>query len=197
MRPLVLVVALAVTLCGRMAAPAEALAQWVPPQPMSDTIAVGFTIGVGRGAPLDGGVEIGGSVEVPLGIDFRARGDLGFGLWQYGGNEWDERPSATYGRHRLTASVIRTLVPVGPGRLGVYTGGGGGLYVTHIAGQGTSWGRGGHILWGIEHVSTDRRWQISGEVQLQIVTEPKVPGDRFRGEGLGAHAGIAVRRRLR
>jgi hypothetical protein len=196
MRTLVPAVALAVTLAGRMAAPAEARAQWVPPRPMSDTISVGVTFGAGRGAPLDGGVELGGSVELPLGIDFRARGDLGVGLWQYEAPEYSGRTSATFGRHRVTGSLIRSVVPVGPGRLGFYTGGGAGLYVTTIAGQGASWGRGGHILWGLEHLTESRRWLISGEIQLQLVDEPRLTGDRTREPGLGAHFAIAVRRRL-
>jgi hypothetical protein len=85
MRTLVLALALAVTLAGRMAAPVEARAQRVPPRPMSDTIAAGFTLGAGLGTPVDGGAEAGLSVDVPLDFDFRARGDLGFGLWRYDG----------------------------------------------------------------------------------------------------------------
>src|SRR5262245_60668014 len=106
MRTLIPALTLAATLAGRLAAPAEAVAQY---RPLRDTIAVGGTIGLGLGAPLDGGVELGASIEIPLGIDFRVRADAAAGLWHYDPEPFRNLPSETFGRHRIVGSVIKSL----------------------------------------------------------------------------------------
>src|SRR4029453_2782556 len=112
MRAFVPALTLAATLAGRLAAPAEAVAQY---RPLRDTIAVGGTVGLGAGAPLDRGVELGASIEIPLGIDFRVRADAAAGLWHYdGGEPYRSAPSETFGRHRIVGSVIKSLRPMTP-----------------------------------------------------------------------------------
>ena len=195
-RTTIALLTLALVLSGRLALPSEARAQLR--RPLNDTISVGVTTGVGAGAPLDGGFELGATVEVPLSLDFRVRADASAGLWEYGGEPSGGAPSATFWRHRIVGSLIRPIHPLRAGRsLGSYMGGGAGVYITRFTEQPDAVSRGGHYLWGLEYVSDDRRWLVNGEVQLLFVQEPhRAPYNYTRSYGLGLHAGIAVKRRL-
>jgi hypothetical protein len=195
MRALIPVLTLAATLAGRLAAPAEAVAQY---RPLRDTIAVGGTVGLGAGAPLDRGIVLGASIEIPGGIEFRVRADAAAGLWHYDGDTYLGAPSETFGRHRIVGSVIKSLRPMTPRvHVGSYAGGGAGVYITRFSTAPDAVSGGGHALWGLEFLSPDQGWLISAEVQVLFVQEPhaSLPGGRRQTE-LGLHAGIAVKKRL-
>jgi hypothetical protein len=196
MRPAALsLLTLALVLSGRLALPSEASAQY---RPLSDTINIGISIGAGAGAPIDGGFELGATLEVPLSLTLRVRADAAAGRWQFGGNPLAAAPAATFGRHRIVGSLIRPIIPLRPGqRLGTYTGAGGGLYFLRFAEQPDAVSRGAHWLWGLEYLSSDHRWLFTGEVQLMFVQDQyQSPYSYRRENGLGVHAGIAVKRRL-
>jgi len=112
-RILVPSITLALVLSGRLALPSEARAQYL--RPLNDTIATGVTLGAGLGAPLYGGFEIGGTLEIPVSLDFRFRGDAASGIWQYTADPYTAEPSATFVRHRILGSLIRPVIPVEPG----------------------------------------------------------------------------------
>ena len=195
MRALIPVLTLAATLAGRLATPAEAVAQY---RPLRDTIAIGGTFGVGAGAPLDRGFELGGSIEIPLGIDFRVRGDAAVGLWRYEADPYRSAPGETFFRHRIVGSVIKSLRPMTPRvHMGSYAGGGAGVYITRFSTVPDAVSGGGHALWGLEFLSPGQDWLISAEVQLLFVQEPhaSLPGGKRTTE-LGLHAGIAFKKRL-
>ena len=173
MRALIPALTLAATLAGRLASPAEATAQY---RPLRDTIAVGGTLGVGAGAPLDRGFELGASIEIPLGIDFRVRGDAAVGLWRYEADPYRAGPSETFGRHRIVGSVIKSLRPMTPRvHVGSYAGGGAGVYITRFSTVPDAVSGGGHALWGLEFLSPEQEWLISAEVQVLFVKEPHAP----------------------
>jgi hypothetical protein len=195
MRALIPVLTLAATLAGRLAAPAEATAQY---RPLRDTIAVGGTFGVGLGAPLDRGFELGASIEIPLGIDFRVRADAAAGLWRYEPGPHRPGVNETFGRHRIVGSVIKSLQPMTPRvRMGSYAGGGAGVYITRFSSVPDAVSGGGHALWGLEFLSPGQDWLISAEVQILVVQEPHafLPGAKRNAE-LGVHAGIQIKKRL-
>jgi hypothetical protein len=194
-RAAVTLLTLALVLSGRLALPSEASAQY---RPLSDTINVGVSIGTGAGAPLDGGFELGATLEVPLSLSLRARVDAAAGRWQYDGDPLAAAPPATFGRHRFVGSLIRPILPLRPGRrLGSYWGAGGGLYFLRFAEQPDAISRGAHWLYGLEYLSSDHRWLFTGEVQIMFVQDPyQLPSRYQRENGLGVHAGIAVKRRL-
>lgn len=195
MRALVPALTLVATLAGRLAAPAEAVAQY---RPLRDTIAIGGTLGLGAGAPLDRGFELGASIEIPLGIDFRVRGDAAVGLWRYEADQYRPGPSETFGRHRIVGSVIKSLRPMTPRvRVGSYAGGGAGVYITRFSTISDAVSGGGHALWGLEFLSPGHDWLISAEVQVLVVKEPhaSVAGGKRNAE-LGLHAGIQIKKRL-
>ena len=196
-RILVPSITLALVLSGRLALPSEARAQYL--RPLNDTIATGVTLGAGLGAPLDGGFEIGGTLEIPVSLDFRFRGDVASGIWQYTADPYTAEPSATFVRHRILGSLIRPVIPVGPGRpLGTYWGAGGGVYLTRFSDQPDAVSGGTHVIYGLEVLSPDRRWLVCAEVQVLFVQAPhRSPYDYRRETELGLHAGIAIKRRLR
>ena len=111
-RTVVPLVTLALVLSGRLALPSEARAQFL--RPLNDTISTGVTIGAGLGAPLDGGFELGGTIEVPLSLDFRVRADAARGIWQYGGDPYAGNPAATLVSHRIIGTLIRPIIPLAP-----------------------------------------------------------------------------------
>jgi hypothetical protein len=195
-RTVVLLFTLALVLSGRLAAPSEARAQLI--RPLNDTISAGATVGAGLGAPIDGGFEVGGTIEVPLSLELRARADAAIGRWTYGGGSGGQYPAARFWRHRIIGSLIRPIVPLGPGRpLGTYWGGGVGVYVTRFRDEPDAVRPGTHGLWGFEYLSPDWRWVISGEIQVLFVREPHQTPYSSPETGLGLHAGVAIKRRLR
>jgi hypothetical protein len=196
-RPLVPLVTLVFVLSGRLALPSDARAQFL--RPLNDTIGVGVTVGAGLGAPLDGGFELGGTIEVPIALDLRLRADAATGRWTYGGVSGSLNPAAAFWRHRIVGSLIRPIIPLAPGRpLGTYCGGGAGAYLTRFRDEPDAVRPGTHILWGLEYLSPDRGWLIDGEVQVLFVRPPH-PSPHSTGPetDIGLHAGIAIRRRLR
>jgi hypothetical protein len=188
---------LALVLTGRLAVPSEARAQFL--RPLNDTISIGVTGGAGLGAPIDGGFELGGTIEVPISLDLRLRGDAASGRWDYGGNVATRNPPATFSRHRLLGTIIKPIVPLGPGRsLGSYFGGGAGVYLMRFSRQPDAVSAGTQVVWGVEYLTPDRRWLLSTEVQLLFVREPyRQPYEDVRGTDVGVHAGISIKRRLR
>jgi hypothetical protein len=195
-RTLVPLFTCAVVLSGRLALPSEARAQYL--RPLNDTIATGVTIGSGLGAPPDGGFEVGGTVELPISLDLRLRGDAASGVWRYGGDGGRYR-TATFQRHRLIGSIVRPIIPLAPGRpLGTYWGGGAGVYVTRFREEPDAVKPGTHVLWGLEYLTPDRRWLINGEVQVLFVRSPHQPPYATQPEtDHPPPAGIAIKRRLR
>jgi hypothetical protein len=196
-RILVPAITLALVLSGRLALPSEARAQFL--RPLNDTISTGVTIGAGLGAPPDGGFEIGGTVDVPISLDLRLRGDAAGGIWTFGGGYGGQYPAATYQRHRVLGSIVHPIIPLAPGRpLGTYVGGGFGVYVTRFRDQPDAVKPGTQIFWGLEYLSPDRRWLIDGEIQVLFVRSPRQSPYATQPEtDLGLHAGIAIKRRLR
>jgi hypothetical protein len=195
MRALLPALSLAAILTGRLAAPAEAVAQF---RPLRDTIAVGGTLGAGLGAPLDRGFELGGTIEIPIGIDFRVRADAAVGLWRYDADPYRSAPGETFGRHRIVGSLIKSLRPMTPRvHMGSYAGGGAGVYITRFSTAPDAVSAGGHALWGLEFLSPEQDWLISTEVQVLFVQEPhaSIAGGKRSAE-LGLHAGIWIKKRL-
>ena len=80
----VVVLTLLVLLTGRLAAPAEAVAQY---HRVTDGIVVGGTLAAaGSGAEvLAGGPEVGGLIEIPMGDTLRLRGEAAVGFWHFNG----------------------------------------------------------------------------------------------------------------
>ena len=109
----VVVLTLLVLFTGRLAAPAEAVAQY---HRLTDAIVVGGTLAAaGSGAEvLAGGPEIGGLIEIPLGDTLRLRGEGAVGVWHFDGYPHAGIAGSGMRRHRLTVSVLHSRNPPSP-----------------------------------------------------------------------------------
>jgi hypothetical protein len=171
----VLVLTLLLILAGRLATPSAAAAQY---HRLSDAITVGATAasagaGTGRYA---GGPEIGGLIEVPIGDEFRLRGEGASGFWHFAGYDFDGVPGSAMQRHRFSLSVLRARTPPSPARrLSGYGGGGAGIVLYRFPHQpdGGAWGI--HGVAGAEYLlpTMRSRWIAGAEVQLQAMGGPR------------------------
>lgn len=194
----VLVLTALLVLAGRLAAPSEATAQY---HRLTDAITVGGTLAsAGSGSErFRGGAEIGGLVEVPLGDEFRFRGEAASGFWHYNGEPHDNVSASAMRRHRLTVSVLRTRMPPSPRfRLSGYGGGGAGIYLYRFPGRANGGGWGIHGVVGAEYLlrTMRSRWLVGGELQLHASGQPGPPGVPNTIPLLSAHAAVLVKYRL-
>jgi hypothetical protein len=185
-------------LAGRLAAPSEATAQY---HRLTDAIVVGGSVAAaGSGAEsLAGGPEIGALIEVPIGDEYRLRGEAATGAWHFDGYPYDRVPGSQMIRHRFTASVVRSRWPPSPARrLAAYAGGGAGIYLYRFPARpdGGAWGI--HGLAGAEYLlpTMRSRWILSGEVQLHALGQPRAPRDVTVIPMLGAHVAAVLKYRL-
>lgn len=126
-----------------------------------------------------GGPELAGLIEVPLSRDWRLRGEVGIGFWD------DDGPPPFNGdddvelrRHRITASLIKTVIPMsGNQRWAVYAGGGAGIYRYIFGARNNSTAAGIHGVGGLEYALPRSRWLVGGEAQFQVIGAPDAPGD--------------------
>ncbi len=193
-----LVLTLMLTLAGRLATPSAAAAQY---HRLSDAVVVGATMAsAGSGASvMTGGPEIGALIEVPVSFDLRLRGEAATGFWRFNGHPYDAIPGSRMRRHRLTATVIRSAVPLSPARrLSAYGGGGAGLHFYRFPARpnGGAWGI--HGLAGAEYLlrTMRSRWIFGAEVQVHLMGEPKGPDDVTVMPMLGAHVAATLKYRL-
>jgi len=194
----VVVLTLLVLFTGRLAAPAEALAQY---HRLTDAIVVGGTLtAAGSGADaLSGGPEMGGLIEIPLSDTLRLRGEVAIGFWQFDGYPYAGIAGSGMRRHRLTASVLRSRNPPSPNRrLAGYAGGGAGVYLYRFPSRpnGGAWGI--HGVAGMEYLlpTMRSRWHAGGEVQLHVVGQPKAPDTVTPIPMVGAHVSAVLKYRL-
>jgi hypothetical protein len=184
-------------LLGRLAAPSEATAQY---HRLTDAIVVGGTLAsAGSGSEgLAGGPEIGGLVEIPIGDEFRLRGEAAAGFWQVD-DSYDQIAGSAMRRHRLTLSVLRSRDVLGPSRrLAGYGGGGAGLYFYRFASRPDSGAWGIHGMVGAEYLlpTIRSRWIAVGELQLHAMGGPRGPGGIASVPMLSAHVAAAIKYRL-
>jgi hypothetical protein len=186
------------TLAGRLATPSAAAAQY---HRLSDAVVVGTTLAsAGSGASvMAGGPEMGALIEVPVSFDLRVRGEAATGFWRFNGHPYDAIPGSRMRRHRLTATVIRSRVPLSPARrLSAYSGAGAGLYLYRFPARpnGGAWGI--HCLTGAEYLlrTTRSRWILGAEVQVHLMGQPRGPHDVTVMPMLGAHVGATLKYRL-
>ncbi len=102
-------------------------------------------------------------------------------------------------RHRFTASLVRSPVPVSPARrFAAYAGGGAGIYLYRFPARpdGGAWGI--HGLAGAEYLlrTTRSRWILGAEVQLHAFGQPRGPRDVTVIPMLGAHVAALIKYRL-
>jgi hypothetical protein len=147
-----------------------------------EPIVVGGTLGadVASGDAYPAGPEIGGLVELPLRHDLRLRGEVALGFWDDDLPPFDGISDGDLRRHRISASIIKSLVaPTSRRRLGYYAGGGAGLYFYRFAQRSDSSGVGVHGLGGVEYLLPQggNRWLVGAEAQLQIIGAPEGPAD--------------------
>jgi hypothetical protein len=194
----VLVFAVFLVLAGRLAAPSEATAQY---HRLTDAIAVGGTLvsASSSGESVTGGPEIGGLIEIPVGDQYRLRGEAAAGFWHFDGYPYAGIAGSRMRRYRLTASVLRSRMPPSPRRrLSGYGGGGAGLYFYRFPERpdGGAWGI--HGVVGAEYLlrTMRSRWVAGGEVQLHAMGRPKAPGDVASVPMLSAHVAAVVKYRL-
>ena len=194
----VVVLTLLVVFTGRLAAPAEALAQY---HRADRWIVVGGTLAAaGSGAEvLAGGPEMGGLIEIPMGDTLRLRGEAAVGRWHFDGYPYAGIAGSRMRRHRLTVSVLRSRYPPSPDRrLAGYAGGGAGVYLYRFPSRpnGGAWGI--HGVAGVEYLlrTMRSRWILGGEVQLHVMGQPKAPEDVTSIPMLGAHVAAVLKDRL-
>jgi hypothetical protein len=194
----VLVLTLFLVLAGRLAAPSEATAQY---HRLTDAIVVGGTLAAaGSGAEsLAGGPEIGALIEIPIGDEYRLRGEAATGAWHFNGYPYDGVPGSRMVRHRFTASVVRSRRPVSPARrLAGYGGGGAGIYLYRFPARpdGGAWGI--HGLAGAEYLlrTMRSRWIFGAEIQIHALGQPKTPREASVIPMLSAHAVALIKYRL-
>ena len=194
----VVVLTLLVLFTGRLAAPAEALAQY---HRATDGIVVGGTLtAASSGAEiLTGGPELGGLIEIPMGDTLRLRGEAAVGFWHFNGHPHAAIAGSGMRRHRLTVSVLRSRNPPSPNwRLAGYAGGGAGVYLYRFPSRpnGGAWGI--HGVAGVEYLlpTMRSRWLAGGEVQLHVMGQPKAPGDVAVIPMLSAHVSAVLKYRL-
>jgi hypothetical protein len=194
----VLAFTLVLVLAGRLAAPSEATAQY---HRLTDAIAVGGTLASAGSSTesLAGGPEIGGLIEIPVGDQYRLRGEAALGFWHFNGYPHDNIAGSQMRRYRLTASVLRSPMPPSPHRrLSGYGGGGVGLYVYRfpVRPDGGAWGI--HGVVGAEYLlrTMRSRWIAGGEVQLHAMGRPRAPGDVSAIPMLSAQVAAVIKYRL-
>lgn len=194
----VVLLTLLVLFTGRLAAPAEAVAQY---HRVTDGIVVGGTLATaGSGAEaLTGGPELGGLIEIPLSDTLRLRGEAALGDWHFNGYPHAGIAGSSMRRYRLTASVLRSRQPPSPNRrLAGYAGGGAGLYLYRfpVRADGGAWGI--HGVAGVEYLlhTARSRWLLGGEVQLHGMGQPKSPGEDASLPMVGAHVAAVLKYRL-
>jgi hypothetical protein len=124
-----------------------------------------------------GGPELAGLIEVPLSRDWRLRGDVGIGFWDdEGPPPFNDDDDIELRRHRITASLVKTVIPMsGNQRWAVYAGGGAGIY-RYIFGDNST-AAGIHGVGGLEYALPRSRWLVGGEAQFQVIGAPDAPGD--------------------
>ena len=194
----VIVLTLLVLFTLRLAAPAEALAQY---HRVTDALVVGGTLAAaGSGAAvLEGGPEMGALIEIPIGDTRRLRGEAAIGAWHFEGYPYYGVAGSGMRRHRLTVSVLRTRNPPSPNRRhSGYAGAGAGIYLYRFPSRpdGGAWGI--HGIAGIEYLlpTMRSRWLAGGEVQLHAMGQPKAPGDVTSIPMLAAHVSLVLKYRL-
>ncbi len=194
----VFVLTLLLILAGRLAAPSEATAQY---HRVTDAIVVGGTLASASSGSEDlaGGPEIGALIEVPLGDEYRLRGEAAAGFWHFNGYPYANVPGSRMRRHRFTATLLRSRNPPSPRwRLSGYAGGGAGVYLYRFPerSNGGAWGI--HGVAGAEYLlrTTRSRWIAGAEVQLHLLGEPKAPGDVTSMPMLSAHVAAVIKYRL-
>ncbi len=194
----VLVLAVFLVLAGRLAAPSEATAQY---HRLTDAIVVGGTLAsAGSGSDtLAGGPEVGGLIEIPVGDEYRLRGEAAAGVWHFNGYAYDRITGSAMRRHRLTLSVLRSRDVLGPSRrLAGYGGGGAGLYFYRFPSHPDSGAWGIQGVMGAEYLlpTIRSRWIVAGELQIHALGGPSGP-DGLRGlPTLSAHVAALVKYRL-
>lgn len=194
----VLGLSLMLILAGRLAAPSEATAQY---HRVTDAIVVGGTVAAASSGAeaLAGGPEIGGLIEIPIGDEFRLRGEAAAGFWHFNGYAYDQVAGSAMRRHRLTLSLLRSRDVLGPARrLAGYGGGGAGLYVYRFPSHPDSVAWGVHGVVGVEYLlpTTHSRWIAAGELQLHAMGGPRGPQGLAGVPMLSAHVAALVKYRL-
>ena len=145
-----------------------------------EPLVVGGTFGIDSSTAdnYPGGPEIGGLIEVPLTRDWRLRGDVGIGFWEDDGPPPFNDDDIELRRHRITGSLIKTLIPMsGNERFAVYAGGGAGIYRYIFGARDNSTTAGLHGVGGVEYALRRSRWLVGGEAQFQVIGAPDAPGD--------------------
>jgi hypothetical protein len=194
----VLGLSLLLILAGRLAAPSEATAQY---HRVTDAIVVGGSLAAASsgGEALAAGPEIGGLIEIPIGDEFRLRGEAAVGFWHFNGYAYDEVPGSAMRRHRLTLSLLRSRDVLGPSRrLAGYGGGGAGLYFYRFPSHPDSGAWGVHGVVGVEYLlpTTHSRWIAASELQLHAMGGPRGPQGLAGVPMLSAHVAALVKYRL-
>ena len=194
----VVVLTLLVLFGGRLAAPAEAVAQY---HRVTDGIVAGGTLAAGSSGAevLTGGPEIGGLIEIPMSDTLRLRGEAAVGFWHFNGHPHHGMAGSGMRRHRLTISVVRSRPPRRPAwRLAGYAGGGAGIYLYRFPSRpdGGAWGI--HGVAGVEYLlpTIRSRWILGSEVQLHVMGQPRAPGDVTSIPMLVAHVSAVLKYRL-
>jgi hypothetical protein len=183
---------------GRLAAPAEAVAQY---HRVTDAIVVGGTLAAAASGAevLAGGPEMGGLIEIPMGDTLRLRGEGAIGVWHFDGHPYYGIAGSGMRRYRLTVSVLRSRNPPSPNwRLAGYAGGGAGIYLYRFPSRpnGGAWGI--HGVAGVEYLlpTMRSRWLAGAEVQLHAMGQPRAPGDVTWTPMAGAHVSAVLKYRL-
>jgi hypothetical protein len=194
----VVVLTLLALLTARLATPSAATAQY---HRLTDAVVVGGTLAAASSsaAILDGGPELGGLIEIPLGDTLRLRGEAAAGRWHSDGYPYAGIAASDMWRHRLTLSVLHSRRPPSPAwRLSGYAGGGAGVYLYRFPSRadGGAWGL--HGVAGVEYLprTMRSRWIVAGEVQLHGMGQPKAPGEVTSIPMLTAHVAAVVKYRL-
>jgi hypothetical protein len=198
----VLWLTLAFVFAGRLAAPSAATAQYFtrPYVQLTDAIVVGGGVAsTGTGSEsVGGGPEVSGLVELPITDWLRFRGEAGVGAWRYRGEPYYNIQGSGMRRYRMTASVIRSRLPISTGRrLAPYSGGGTGLYFYRFPYRTHSQAWGIHGLAGAEYLlrTARSRWILNTEVQIHVVGGPTQPGGGSLPMVVG-HLGLLLKYRL-
>ena len=194
----VLVFTVFLVLAGRLAAPSEATAQY---HRLTDAIVIGGAVASADSSSerFTGGPEASGLVELPLGDQFRLRGEAAAGFWDFDGYPYDDIAGSRMRRYRFTASLLRSRMPPSPRRrLSGYAGGGAGVYLYRFPerSNGGAWGI--HGVAGAEYLlrTMRSRWIAGAEVQLHVMGQPRDPGDVTWIPMLSAHVSAVIKYRL-
>jgi hypothetical protein len=187
-------------LAGRLAAPAEAAAQYRSYHRLTDAVLVGATLGANSSGVdgFGGGPEATALVEIPIGDVVQLRAEGGAAVWRYHGEPFYGIEGSGMRRYRLTASFIRGDAPSASRRVRGYGGGGPGLYFHRFPKRpnGGSWGI--HGLAGLDVLlpTVRSRWIVGAEVQLHLYGQPHAVADVTTRPMLAAHASVLLKYRL-